>query len=215
MTQNGRLPMRAQSLLLPMTLLAAGLLACSDSTGGGGNTRPPSQLTFIRLAPTAPVLCADSVGFWAVKGVGVEAALEFPEAGSTCAGETEDFLRLKLDAASLATLPNGTPIATGDSVFISIVWVGNDTIMFHLAPTGLTFDPAHPAKLKIEYGEAGDDLDEDGDTDAADAQVESEMSIWRQPTLSDDFVKLGTVKSEDTNEIEADLNGFSRYAIAY
>ena len=215
MTRKGRFPMRVQSLMLPTTLLAAGLLACSDSTGGGGNTRPPSQLTFIRLAPTAPTLCADSVGFWAVKGVGTEAALEFPEAGSTCAGETEDFVRLKLDSQSLSALPDGTPIATGDSVFISIVWVGNDTIMFHLAPTGLTFDPAHPAKLKIEYGEAGDDLDEDGDTDAADAQVESEMSIWRQPTLSDDFVKLGTVKSEDTNEIEADLNGFSRYAIAY
>lgn len=215
MTQNGRFPMRVKPVMLPMALLAAGVLACSDSTGGGGNTRPPGQLNFIRLASTAPALCADSVGGWATKGSDFELSLEFPETGAGCAGETEDFIRLKLDAASLAALPNGTPIADGDSVFISLAWVGSDSILFHLSPTGLTFDPSHAARLKIEYGEAGDDLDEDGDSDSHDAQIESELDIWRQATPADDFERVGVAKSEDINEIEADLNGFSRYAIAY
>jgi hypothetical protein len=107
------------------------------------------------------------------------------------------------------------PFQTGDSVFISLKWVGGDTIMVQLDPTGLEFDPGHPAELKVEYGEAGDDLNEDGAVTAADTTVEQEIGIWRQAQPGDDFVKIGSTKLEDENEIDAKLNGFSRYAIAY
>lgn len=207
--------MRILSPLFPAALLVAGVLACSESNGGDDNTLPPGRLNFLRLAPTAPALCADSIGFWAYKGIGVDTALVFPEVGSTCAGSTEDFVRFKLDQASLKAYPDGSPIQVGDSVFISIVWVGNDSILFHLEPTGLQFDPAQPAKLKIEYGEAGTDLDDDGDTDAEDDAIETQLDIWRQPTLLDNYTRVGTAQFEDGDEIEADLNGFSRYAIAY
>ncbi|MDH4130323.1 MAG: hypothetical protein OEV95_00790 [Gemmatimonadota bacterium] len=191
-------------------------LACSDSTSSdGGGTKPPSQLNFLTLAPTAPDLCETSISFWAFRGVGVDTALQFPEPGDDCLGSREDFLRLKLDQASLKAYPDGTPIQFGDSVLITMSWVGNDSILFHLEPTGLLFDPAHPAELKIDYGEAGDDLDGDGDIDADDDSVERRLDIWRQPTLADDYQKVGIAKFEDLDEIEADLNGFSRYAIAY
>ncbi|MDZ4861988.1 MAG: hypothetical protein SGJ01_00970 [Gemmatimonadota bacterium] len=202
------------------TALLVGAIACSDTvTDNGGNPVPADSLTFLRLAPTAPLLCADTVSALFTKGVGKEIALTFPETGNPAdcggSGEDEDFVRLKLDGQSLLNYPDGTPFQNGDTVTITIAWVGSDSILFHLEPTGLSFDPGHQAELKIEYGEAGSDLNQDGNTDAADDQIEQEIDIWRQPTLVDDYTKVGTAKLEATNEIEAKLNGFSRYAIAY
>lgn len=199
-----------------LVAVAAVSLACSDSTSGdGGGTRPPSQLTFLTLAAGAPALCETSISFWAWRGIGVDTALQFPEAGSDCAGSREDFLRLKLDQASLKAYPDGTPFQFGDSVLITMSWIGNDSILFHLEPTGLLFDPAQPADLTIDYGEAGGDFDDDGDVDGDDDSIEMRLDIWRQPTLADDYEKVGVAKFEDQDEIEAELNGFSRYAIAY
>ncbi|MBL8978582.1 MAG: hypothetical protein JNM53_09225 [Gemmatimonadetes bacterium] len=212
-----RHPIRATTLGAALIALAA---ACSDSTGGGGGT-PPDQLTYLRLPPTAPPLCADSTGGWAVKdpnGQDFEIALVFPESGNLAdctGGSTEDFLRLKIEKLALLRYPNGNLVSNGDSVFISVKWVGADSILFDLEPSGLTFDPAKPADLKIEYDELNDDLDGDGDTDAEDADIEQQIDIWRQAKPGDPFVKVGTGKIEDQNEIEAKLLGFSRYAIAY
>jgi len=191
-------------------------LACSDSTSSdGGGTKPPSQLNFITLPATAPALCETSISFWAFQGVSVDTALQFPEAGYTCLQSREDFLRLKLAQTSLWKHPDGRLFPPGDSVLITMTWVGNDSILFHLEPTGLLFDPAHPADLKIDYSETGGDLDSDGDLDANDDAIESRIDIWRQPTLADDYMRVGVAKFENTDEIEAKLNGFSRYAIAY
>jgi hypothetical protein len=207
--------MKRVLLVLGMAAVGAG---CSSTTDNGGQTtKPPTGLTYIKLMPAAPPLCANSVGFWAFKGVTVEGALQFPELGEPldCSGGTEDFVRLKIDAQSLLADPNGVPFKTGDSVFISLTWVGGDTIMVQLDPTGLEFDPAHPAELKFEYEQAGDDLNEDGSVTAADTTIEHEIGLWRQAQIGDDFVKIGSIKLEDQNEFEAELNGFSRYAIAY
>lgn len=199
-------------------LLAALSAGCSNSTdNGAGTVKPPDQLSFLTLANTAPALCSNSVTFEATKGVGVEAALEFPEAGepADCSGGTEDFVRLKLDNESLMQLPDGTPLQDGDKVTITMTWVGSDSVMVQLEPTGLVFNPAKPAELKIEYENVSDDLDHDGSVTQADTTIENEIGLWRQPTLADPFTLIGSVKFEDTNEIEAKLNGFSRYAIAY
>lgn len=87
--------------------------------------------------------------------------------------------------------------------------------MVQLEPTGLKFNPAKPAELRIEYGEASDDLNHNGTVDSEDEAIEQELALWRQATLADPFVLIGSIKLEDTNEFEAELNGFSRYAIAY
>jgi hypothetical protein len=200
-------------------VLVAGGTACSDSTGGGGGGG--TDLTFLQLADTAPPLCADSNGAKFGKdpnGQDQEIALVFPVSGNLadCAGgPTEDFLRLKLKKTSLLRYPDGNLIANGDSVFIYVKWVGSDSILFDLQPTGLLFSLAEPAELRIEYGEASDDLNHDGQVDTEDTAIEHELDIWRQEKPGDPFVRVGTGKAEDSNEIEAKLNGFSRYAIAY
>lgn len=208
---------------LSWTLLAMALsvAACSDSSNSSDPGKPAGDLNFLRLTDTAPPLCADSVGAWFFKGPDAddqELALEFPESGNLAncgSGDTEDFLRLRLKKLSLSRFPDGSPIANGDSVFISVIWVGSDSILFTLKPSGLQFDPHDPAELKIEYGEAGDDLNDDGHVDGQDSDVERKLDIWRQELLGDPFFKVGTAKIEEENEIEAKLNGFSRFAIAY
>jgi hypothetical protein len=209
--------MKPIAYLTPV-IAAALLIGCSSSTDDdSGTTKPPSGLNFLTFAPTAPALCNNSVTFDATKGVDVEAALEFPEPGepADCSGGTEDFVRLRIDKESLLELPDGTPLNDGDVVSITMTWVGGDSIMVQLEPTGLKFNPAKPAELKIEYGEASDDLDHNGTVDSEDDAIEQELGLWRQATLADPFELIGSIKLEDTNEFEAELNGFSRYAIAY
>ena len=209
--------MKPISYLMP-AIAAAFVIGCSSSTdNGGGISKPPSELNFLTFAAAAPALCSNSVTFDATKGVDVEAALEFPEPGepADCSGGTEDFVRLRIDKESLLELPNGTPLNDGDVVSITMTWVGGDSIMVQLEPTGLKFNPAKPAELKIEYGEASDDLDHNGTVDAEDEAIEQELGLWRQATPAESFDLIGSVKLEDLNEFEAELNGFSRYAIAY
>ncbi len=203
------------TVLATVAVVAGG---CSDSTGSGGGT-PGSDLSFLRLAPTAPPLCADSTGAWFVKnGEDKTIRLVFPESGqiTDCpAGPTKEFASLEVKQSSLLRRPNGTLISDGDSVFISFKWVGSDSILFEFQPSGLLFDPAERPELKINYTEAGPDLNDDGEVDGEDDSVETQLDIWRQERPGDPFVRVGTGKIEDQNEIEAKLNGFSRFALAY
>lgn len=199
--------------------VAMGLVACSDGTSSDDPPGVPGgDLTTLLLPITAPDLCADSAGAWFHKrdtGDPEEIALSFPEDGGDCNGETEDFLRLRLDRRSLATLPNGDPIAVGDSVFISVKWVGNDSVMFKLSPSGLRFTPGNEARLKIEYAKLNGDLNDDGNHDEDDDDIERRLDIYRQEDGDTLWFPVGTLKLEDDDEIEAELTGFSRYMIAY
>ncbi len=197
--------------LLLAAMLLAGAAACSNSTGGGTVTKPPGALIVATRTSTALAPCASSAGAWFVKrtsGPGQELPLLFPKPGepTDCSGNTKDLIRLKLDRASLLTMPNGTPIAVGDSVFISIVWAGGDSMLFSLEPTGLVFDPAKPAELKIDFGET---------EEAANPTILNQLAIWRQAAPTDDFTRLSTMKLDLEEDFEVNLNGFSRYALAY
>ena len=202
--------------LIGSTLVAAAVLAgCSDA----GPVKA-GDLAFITLPPAAPQLCADSVGAWFKNdpnGQDSTITLDFPAPGAPldCSGATEQFLGLRIRAGSLWRFPNGNLIPDGASVFIYVKWVGSDSILFNLQPSGLIFHQNTPAELNIEYTEAGDDLNDDGHVDGADATVEGVLDIWRQERPADPWVKVGTGHNEDTNEIEAQLNGLSSFAIAY
>jgi hypothetical protein len=185
-------------LAIPVLLAT---VACSDSTGPV-ETRPPDQLNILRLLPTAPPLLATSTTFTACKGQGAEGRLVFNDGTG---GEGEEFARLTLDGASLLARPDGTPFAAGDCVDITLALDDPTQVLVRLEPSGLRFDPAHPAKLKLDYGEA----------EGVDSTVEAQISIWRQETAGAAFVRIGSAVVESLKEVDADLLGFSRYALAY
>ncbi len=200
-------------LLAVALLLAVG--ACSDdgpSPDDPGSQRPEDELRLLRLAAGAPLLEEDSISFWAFRGESVEQKLYFLAPGG---GRGDEYLSLKLEDETLRARPDGTPFAEGDSVLITIKAVDPTQVLFELEPTGLQFSSSHPAELKIRYAEADPDLNDDGEDDEEDDAVELRIGIWRQEQPGDPFVRLGTARVEELKELEAELTGFSRYAIAY
>lgn len=199
----------------PFILLAVGLLigtaACSDSTSPT-DSRPPASLNVIRLAATSPALFNGVDSFYAKKGEDRELRIFFQD---EVGGSGEEFLRLRVDAPSLLARPDGTPFAAGDSVLITVRVADPVKVLFDMEPTGLTFDPAVPAELKIHYNHADHDFNEDGVINVFDTQIKSQLAIWQQETLTDPFVRVGSVNAEGLEEIEAKILGFTRYAIAY
>jgi hypothetical protein len=193
--------------------VAAALAACSD-TGGpdNGGVKPPGELTIIRLPAGSPPIWNPVDSFYAKKGEDRELRIYFED---EVGGAGEEYLRLRVDSPSLLSYPDGTPFQVGDSVLITVRVVDPQQIYFEFEPSGLRFNPAVPAQLKIEYAETEGDLDDDGDVDSDDDAIEQVIDLWRQEQAGQDFVKLGAVKIEELDEIEADILGFTRYAIAY
>lgn len=200
---------------LPCLLVAAlaGVVAsCSDSSGPTDGTRPPAALNVVHVAATSTPLFNPVDSFYAVRGVDREASIYFQDADGQAG---EEYLRLRIDAPTLQALPDGTPIAVGDSVLIHIRVVDPSQMLFELQPSGLKFNPAVPARLKIHYDHADGDLNDDGVVTSADSLIEGTLAIWRQEQPGDPFVRLGSALSVDLDEADADLLGFSRYALAY
>lgn len=202
--------MRTRNLLVATALTA--LLACSDSSGPDGGSKPPAELNVVRLPDGSPPLFNAETTFYARRGEDREARIFFQD---DVGGSGEEYLRLRVDAPSLLARPDGTPFAEDDSILITIRVVDPAQMLFELEPSGLTFSPAEPAELKIHYDQTGGDLDDDGDVDLDDDTIERTMAIWRQESPGDPFVRVGTAVVEDLEEAEAELQGFSRYALAY
>jgi hypothetical protein len=203
---------RVSTVAIAMALAIGCSSDPTSSPNDPGSERPPDGLTVARLATTAPPLEESTVSFWAVKGRSVEQKLYFLDSQGQ---RGEEYLALKLEDESLSQRPDGSAIAEGDSVLITITVEDPALLLFSLQPTGLKFSASKPAELRIRYDQADDDLNEDGDVDGEDDSLESILGIWRQELPGDPFVRLGSVKVEGQEELEADLQGFSRYAIAY
>jgi hypothetical protein len=87
--------------------------------------------------------------------------------------------------------------------------------LVELRPGGLRFSRQHPADLRIRYEATRGDLNGNGKHDKKDDKIEGRLGIWVQERPEDPFVKVGTVKTSGNRELKAELESFSRYAIAY
>jgi hypothetical protein len=195
---------------LLLAALAGAVGSCSDSSGPDGV--PPSDLNVVHVAPTSTPLFNPVDSFYAKRGEDREVRIYFQD---DVGGAGEEYLRLRIDAPTLVALPDGTPILPGDSVLVHVRVVDPAQMLFELEPTGLRFNPLVPAEIKIHYDHAEGDLNDDGSVDGEDDAIEGILAIWRQEQPGDPFVRLGSVLSDDLDEAEAELTGFSRYALAY
>ena len=198
--------------ILLLAAWAGAAVSCSDSSSPPDDSKPPSELSVIHVAPTSTPLFNTTVSFYAKRGENSEGSISFQDASG---GEGEEYVRLRIDANTLLARPDNTPILPGDSVLITLSVVNPAEMLFDLQPTGLKFNPADPAELKIHYDHAGGDLNDDGVSDTRDDTIERTLAIWRQERLTDPFVRLTSVLTVETDEAEAELTGFSRYALAY
>ena len=193
-------------------LTAATLAACSDSTGNDEEeVVETSELGFLRLAEEAPPFPVTTKSFWAKRGSDREVRLYHARVGD----DSTEFLRFRVREDALWERPNGTRFAVGDSVLITVTVVDLANLVVDFQPSGLRFNASEPAELKFEFSEADEDIDDDGDVDESDWGIEQTLSIWRRESPSQPWVELSSVVEVELDEIEAEILGFTNYAIAY
>ncbi len=182
-------------------VVGLGAAACGDSNGPGTVVVPEEMLSFVPLSPTAPPLETMDTTFWAVRGK--DRGWEIRLGGRGGRGTGKRFLELRINQKTLLRRPDGTAILPGDSVAIS-VRVDTTRYLVDFQPSGLEFNPEEPAELEIRYDEA----------DPSFLQREGEFDLWRQERPGQPWVLVGSIQIEEFDEFEAELLGFTRYALA-
>lgn len=209
---------RRSRLAIGATALAAiaaiALAACSDSTAPNSNgARTDDQMHFLQFANGAPPLATTSVSFYAVRGEDREVFIWYrPAAGQS---DSSEFLEFQVPGAALLTRPDGTPIAVGDSLLITVSVNDTTHMIANFQPSGLRFATGVPARLKMYFGEADADYNHDGVVDSKDQEAETQFSFWKQEQPGLPWTKVGSAIAEDLKEVEADITGFTGYAISY
>ena len=203
---------RAVALLAVLALAAA----CSSSDGTGTDsvvTKPTDSLHFLSPRADAPPLVVTTASFWAKKGDNRELRLYYhARLGES---DSSEFLRFRVDAQSLDRRPDGSAIATGDSVQITVSVSDLTHLVVDFEPAGLRFAASRPARLTLKFAEADDDLNGDGEVNGEDAQVIAQLAIWRRESPTDPWVRQSSLVSSTDKEVDTDVLGFTNYAIAY
>src|SRR5690242_2261384 len=123
--------------LLPMLLaaMALPLLSCTDSTvPGTDDTRDPTDLRLLTTPYGTPPLARTSVSFYAVQGKATTAEIWYR--AKPGAADSSRFLVFQVGAGSLVNRPDGTPIAAGDSVLITLTVTDQSHFLVDFQPSG-------------------------------------------------------------------------------
>lgn len=131
------------------------------------------------------------------------------------APDSVEFARFRVEDRSLERDPAGTLLADGDSLLITLTIVDTLNFVTDFQPSGLVFNAAKPARLWLKFGEADPDLNNDGIVSAADTTLLFDLRIWKQEQPGQPWTLLPSTVDTVSQEIEADIMGFTRYAVAY
>lgn len=192
-------------------LAVIALAACAESSGPGGVD--DLRLSVIRQSATAPPLLAVRDSFWAKVGDNREMRLFYQTAVPGDSGE--EFLRFEVPGTGLYRKPDGSAFQAGDSIRITVIVVDPARFVFEFAPAGLQFNPQNPARLKVHYLHADKDFDDDGDVDTLDDGIEAQLDLWYRQTAGALWFRVGSVKFEESDEIDGLIRSFSQYAVAW
>ena len=211
---------------LCLTALIAALAGCAaeptdpaapaetpETAAPAFTVKPGSQLHFLTPAPDAPPLAATSVTFYAVRGQDREAFIWYHKHPGE--PDSSKLARFKVPKESLVRRPNGTPIAVGDSIKITMSVPNLSRLQVEFQPAGLRFAAGRPGKLTLWYLEADHDFNDDGKINRTDTALENQFQIWRQESVGAPFTSQLTERNTRTEQLESDVPGFTRYVIAY
>lgn len=195
-------------LLFAAVLLLA---ACGDNTGPSGV--PDAQLHIVRQDTLAPPLIATQVSFWAKVADGREVHLSYQGVNPSDTGQ--EFLRFEVPGDALYRKPDGSAFLPGDSILITVTVLDPAQFLFRFEPAGLRFSSDHPARLKVRYFDANHDFNDDGVVDTVDTQIEQVLDLWHRMAPGSPWFKVGAVKFEELEELDANIFTFSDYSIAW
>lgn len=199
--------------LLALLALAPALAACDGVVDAEPvrNQATEAELVFLRVAPDAPPLTDSVVSFWAVSGETREVEIRYLPTAYYSGGKC---LRFKVPSNALLAAPDGRRYQRGDSVQITIRMPDLRRFDFEFQPTGLRFDPEHPAELEIRYRWADADVNGDGVVDARDEALRQRFGLWKQERRGEAWYQWPAGRDETSLELKAQIAGFTRYALA-
>jgi hypothetical protein len=185
---------------LTACILALLLISCSDAD----QVSLPNQaalstdnLTFLRFSDAAYAAAEKRASFWAVPGESRTLVLRYADTG-------QEFMRFDVGPKSLLTI---------DSVLISVNLDAQGAVAFHFSPSGLRFNPEAPARLRINFGRAADDIDGDGDVDLVDSLLFVNARIWKRELPGLPWLSLPSLNV--LNNVEtADVHDFTSFGMA-
>jgi len=192
-----------------LTVIA--LAACAESSGPGGVD--DLSLSIMQHRGTAPPLLSAQDSFYAKVGDGRELRLYYQGAAPGDTGE--EFLRFEVPGNGLYRKPDGSAFQSSDSILITVTVVDPDRFLFEFAPAGLQFNPQNAARLKIHYEHGEHDFDDDGDEDEEDDDLETQLDLWYRQSAGALWFRVGSVKFEESDELDALIRNFSQYAVAW
>ena len=203
------------SSLRAKALASIALFASLSCSGDSitGSSRSTSELNLLHVTYDYPALVTSSVTFWAVKGKAGGADLWYHARAG--AADSTKLVEFRLPADALDRRPDGSAIATGDSVQITLTATDPRHMMIAYEPSGLHFTATARPTLKMFWVGCGDDLNYDGKVDATDTQLIGQLAIWRQEAVDQPWFRLTSVVTPGAREIDTLLDGFSGYAISY
>lgn len=188
----------------PLTGPDSGKSPYGDNTGDGSPILAPIDPAYVPLV-------AGDTSFWAVKGQPLDVVVRFQPVQPGATGDR--LIEFQLGAESLLRSPDGVLLQDGDSVRITIHPDGQK-MSFDFEPSGLTFDPASPALMRMWCTHAAADLNGDGTVDGTDERLWYQMRIWKRESASDPWSAQETTRSPDGEELEAPVDGFTGFSVA-
>jgi hypothetical protein len=169
--------------------------------------------TFLRPAANAPSIANPVVRFWAKRGVNTTAEMYYHRAAGR--RDSTVFFSLRLKGKTLARRPDGTAFGDRDSVLVTLTLVDAHKGIVDCQPSGLRFAADAPARLKINFTEADADLNDDGRVNAVDALLTRAITVWRRESPAEPWARVASRVDVGAHEVEAEIGGFTGYAIAW
>jgi hypothetical protein len=180
--------------------------------GGSGGSGGGTTINFLTAAPGAPSVNSP-IAFWAVQGQDRTAEVSYVSANG--GNLSRKLLRLRLRSRTQIVRPDGTLLAPGDSLLITITVTNLSAGLAQFEPSGLRFTGKDPATLTMWYTEADHDFNHDGVINALDTNIEKQFAIYRQEAVGLPWIKVGSTVSTDIDQVQANIPGFTNYVIAY
>lgn len=191
-------------------ILAIGMAGC-----GSDSTEPdtPHEPVVLEVAVGTPTLVSSQVSFWAYYDRETRAQIVYHAFVS--ATDSVTLVDFTVPAQSLSRLPDGSAISAGDSVLITMSVLNPLLLDVSFEPSGLRFSSSNPARLRLGFGNADPDLNQDGTVDADDDALVAKLHIWQQEDILSPWTELQSTVDVNAKVVSADIPGFTHYAVAY
>jgi hypothetical protein len=176
----------------------------TDATASqGGSESDSTDPHFLTADSSAPTIANPVIAFWAKKGRDTTVTMLYHARPGH--NDSTKFMRFRVRSNSLVSRPDGTLIAKGDSILITVTLIDPVALKLDFQPSGLQFSSHDPAELKMSFAE----------TVPIDSLNLQALKIWRRESALDPWLPLSSVIVVELNEVQASIGGFTGYALAY